>query len=366
MPDSPQRRRALRWAFGTTAAAVAVAAAAVAMIAGKSPHAPSGLVPTSADLPPSLLHPPATTDPQAPGTTILSGPDAPDPFVLQAGGDTYLYTSQGDAHQNIPLYRGNEVGHWNLVADAMPKLPAWAVPGFTWAPDVRRVVGGWMLYFTGIVKGSSPAIQCIGAASGPGPGGPFTAEDHLFECQRDHRGSIDPRTYVDPAGHLWLLWKSDDNADPQVPGPDQGGVAGIWSQRLSPDGRSLLGTPVEIFRPDRPWQGTIVESPDMVDVGGTDWLFYSASWFNQPGYAIGAARCAGPAGPCADVAAGPLVASNAQGIGPGEPAVLLSARGVWLVYNPWRSDLPRLGTPPRPVVAARLGFGPAGPYLARN
>ena len=63
------------------------------------------------------------------------------------------------------------------------------------------------------------------------------------------------------------------------------------------------------------------------------------------------------------VAPTPLLSSNAQGQGPGEESVFSNAAGVWLLYTPSCSTLPRPG-PPRPVAMAHLGFGPAGPYLA--
>ena len=116
--------------------------------------------------------------------------------------------------------------------------------------------------------------------------------------------------------------------------------------------------------PDRPWQGTIVEAPDMVLVGGAYWLVYSANWYNSPDYAIGAARCAGPAGPCADTGPTPLLASNFQGLGPGEASVFHDAAGIWMLYSPRRSLAPKPDVPPRPVFITRLGFTTQGPYLA--
>jgi hypothetical protein len=84
---------------------------------------------------------------------------------------------------------------------------------------------------------------------------------------------------------------------------------------------------------------------------------------NQPGYSIGAARCNGPLGPCADTSSRPLLGSNGQGHGPGEESVFSNAAGLWVLYAPFSSTLPLPG-PPRPVAMAHLGFGPAGRYLA--
>jgi hypothetical protein len=156
----------------------------------------------------------------------------------------------------------------------------------------------------------------------------------------------------------WMLFKSDQN----IGGASEPTV--MWSQRLSADGSRLLGAPSRLMVPDRPWQGTIVEAPDMLLVNGAYWVVYSANWYNSPGYAIGAARCWGPAGPCADTGPSPLLASNAQGDGPGEASVFRDGSGIWMLYSPRRSLAPKPDVPARPVYITRLGFTASGPYLA--
>jgi hypothetical protein len=318
----------------------------------------------------STLDPPPNPNPLAPARFLIRGPDAPNAFVLPEADHYLLFTSQGNLEGvNIPVYEATAPsaaalpGAFGPVHDALPDPPAWLQPGFTWAPDVVKVRGGWALYFNGLLAGVSPPMQCIGAAFASDPAGPFHPLPEPFICQRDHRGSIDARAFVDANGQLWLDWKSDDNADPNVPGPDFHGRTTIWAERLSPDGRQLLGEPVALLRADEPWQGTIVEAPDMVLAGGHYWLFYSGGWFNQPGYGIGVALCAGPAGPCADLSPRPWLGSNAQGAGPGEESLFHDASGWWMVYAPWASRAPN-PTPPRPVAIVHVGFGPLGPYLA--
>jgi hypothetical protein len=309
-------------------------------------------------LPTPYYEPPRVADPTTPGTTIVSGADQPDPFILVQGGRDYLFTSQDRVPANVPVRAGTTVGPWGPMTDALPDLPPWAETGATWAPDVHRFGDHYILYFTAAVAGiSSPGMQCIGDAISTRPDGPYLSNPDQFICQRDQGGSIDPRTFVDPDGTPYLLWKSDNNAAPRY------GDTSIYSQQLSPDGEHLLGRATRIFGPDEPWQGAIVEAPDLVAVRGSYYLFYSGNWFNQPDYAIGVAPCAGPLGPCIDTSASPLLGSNAQGIGPGEESVFTDARGVWLLYTPFRSTLPLPG-PPRPVAMAHLGFGVGLPYLA--
>jgi beta-xylosidase len=301
--------------------------------------------------------PPTLSDPSAPGFTINSGADQPDPFMVEEGGRYFLFTSQDKVHQNVPVRSGTGVGQWGTPSDALPDPPAWAQRGVMWAPDVVQLGGHFMLYFTSKLAGVSPPTMCIGDAISTAVAGPYLASPVPLICQQSLGGSIDPRVFVDSKGQPSMLWKSDQNARSDATDTQ------IWSQALSPDGLHLVGPPAVIFGPDEPWQGHIVEAPQLVLVRGTYYLFYSGGWFNQPGYSIGAARCAGPLGPCADTSAVPLLASNAQGQGPGEESVFANAAGVWLLYSPFRSTLPLPG-PPRPVAMAHLGFGPSGPYLA--
>jgi hypothetical protein len=304
--------------------------------------------------------PPPTTDPASPGTFIAFGGDQTDPFVLASGGTYFLFTSRQapGAGPNVPVRAASVVGHWGPVTDALPQLPAWAQPGWSWAPDVHRFGDHDVLYFTALVRGSSPATMCIGAAVGTRVTGPYMALPVPIVCQFLAGGSIDPRTFVDKDGQTFLLWKSDENAVSHVT-PTR-----IYSQPLSADGLHLVGRATQIFGPDESWQGEIVEAPDLVQVAGAYFLFYSGYWFNQPGYAIGVAPCAGPHGPCADASATPLLRSNEQGTGPGEESVFADSRGIWLLYAPFQSSFVPLLTPPRPATVARLGFDDAGAYLA--
>jgi hypothetical protein len=221
------------------------------------------------------------------------------------------------------------------------------------------------LYFTALVRDIDPETHCIGSAFARSPTGPFTPTAAPIVCQLDHRGSIDARVFDESGDQMVLLWKSEDNANPSVPGPDQDGPTGIYAQRLSADGRSLLGRPTKILGPTEPWEGTIVEAPDMVEAWGTYWLLFSGNWYSSPSYGIGVAACQSPFGPCTDPDPDPLIGSNLQGAGPGEASFFTDGGRTFLLYNPFHANDPG-PVIPRPVVITRLGFTPQGPYLARN
>jgi hypothetical protein len=299
--------------------------------------------------------------PDAPARNILKGSDVTDPYMLKWHDRYYIYTSEGTTFYNVPVQVGSKIGHWGPVIEALPQLPRWARGGLTWAPDVHQVAGGWALYFTSLLRGVSPPTHCIGSAFSSSPTGPFIPVQRPFICQLDHRGSIDARVIVD-GSRLVMLWKSEDNANPYFPGPDQNGYTGIYTQYLSANGRVLLGHPTKIFAPSEPWEGTIVESPDIVEAWGTYWLFYSGNWYFSPDYGIGVAACQSLFGPCTDVSSKPFIGSNKQGLGPGEESLFQDGGAVYLLYNPFRANDPG-PVIPRPAVMARIGFTPDGPYL---
>jgi len=366
MPESPEsevvsavRRVSPAW---WVACVVVLVAAPLVLSSDRGAGGATGAVRAVGATQSEVATPLVTT--YAPGRLILRDDyDATDPYLLKNDGRYYLYTSEGSTFLDVPLWIGTKLGHWRTLVDAMPTLPAWANGGLTWAPDVQKVAGGWALYFTAVLRGVSPNIHCIGSAFARSATGPFVATAHPFICQRAHRGSIDARAFVEADGHLVMLWKSDDNANTNVPGPDQDGLTGIWAQDLSANGRTLLGSPVRILSPSQPWEGTIIEAPDMIEAWGTYWLFFSGNWFNSTNYGIGVAQCQSPLGPCTDSDPAPFLESNWQGVGPGEESISELGNAVYLVYNPFRASSPN-PVIARPVVMARIGFTSMGPYLA--
>jgi Glycosyl hydrolases family 43 len=314
--------------------------------------------------------PEPTSTPAAPGIVIAAAKfDLPDPFLLATGGIAYLYVSTAfaDPTQNVPLLVGRP-GHWRPPRDALPSLPSWAVPanqgGLTWAPEVHRFGATYVLYFSSTLQ-SNRMQHCIGAATSGSPTGLFTALPQPFICDTSQGGDIDAQVFVDRSGSgdpgdpYYLIWKSDNNSTPGD------GVPAIWARPLSADGLHLLGRPIRIYGPEHPsWQAKLVEAPQMITSrDGRVWLFYSAgTGFDHSNYAMGAASCAGPLGPCSDVSSGPLIRSNDQGAGPGEETAFSAPDGTtWLLYNPWSTRVNYRWV--RPAEAIRINWSAAGPYV---
>jgi len=255
--------------------------------------------------------------------------DFPDPFVLNDNG-VYVALATNAYGHNVQLVTSPDLRTWVLHRDALPALPAWAVPGRTWAPSMLRTTGGYVLYYT--ARHRTGGIHCIGRAFGTAPTGPFVDPNPIpLVCQSGYRGgSIDPSPYVDERGRPWLLWKSEG-----TPGIEP---TRIWSRPLRADGLELAGRATELLRTDQAWEGPIIENPAMVRAGGKLLLFYSGGRWQTAGYAINWAHCHSPAGPCTKDL-GPWVASAGAVAGPGGQEFFRDPKGaLWMAYHAWDAD----------------------------
>ncbi len=252
--------------------------------------------------------------------------DFPDPSVLRVG-STYWAYSTGSEGRNLQVMSSPDLRTWTAPVDPLSTLPSWAEPGLTWAPDVLPAGGTFLMYYT--VRHSASGRQCISVAASPTPGGPFTdTSSGPLLCQFENGGSIDPSPVVTSSG-TYLVWKSDDNA--------LGRRTYLWSQRLSGDGRTLVGNRALLLSADAPWQGGIIEGPTMVEAGGVHFLFYGANVWDSPSASIGYAWCLSPLGPCINGSIlGPWMASRSGALGPSGPDVFVDAGGgTRLAYHAW-------------------------------
>jgi arabinan endo-1,5-alpha-L-arabinosidase len=153
--------------------------------------------------------------------------DFPDPDVLRVG-ETYFAYATNSSRINLQVARSSNLMNWELLPDAMPALPSWAVKrfGYVWAPEVTISPDGdlFILYFTARYALRQGGTQCIGVATSLQPEGPFQPVEHPLICQIEQGGSIDAASFED-GGERYLLWKNDGNS--------VGGQSWIYIQQLS-------------------------------------------------------------------------------------------------------------------------------------
>ncbi|GAA3454612.1 glycoside hydrolase family 43 protein [Dactylosporangium matsuzakiense] len=285
---------------------------------------------------------PGRPDPTYTGPTytnpVYTG-DAPDPQAVRVGSTWYLvHTNAGG--RNVPVLTSPDLVHWTAAGDALPALPAWADGGRTWAPEIIELAPDrYVLYVT--VADRASGRQCIATAVAPRPEGPYRADSPgPLVCQADEGGSIDASPFKDGDSQLYLLWKNDGNAT--------GRDTWLWSQRLAPDGLSLLGVPARLIRQSEPWEGRVVEAPFMwrrpgdpgragetPPAGARLLLFYAANAYDTADYAEGYAVCDAPLGPCRKPPGNPLLASRGPASGPGHASMVEVNGRTWLLYHAW-------------------------------
>ena len=266
--------------------------------------------------------------------------DFPDPFVLRTGTTYYAYATNAFG-KNVQVAQSRDLVTWTDLADALPKLPSWAASNadLTWAPAVLERPGSYVLYYT--ARDVASGVQCVSRAIAATPEGPYVdTSSSPFVCQTNICGSIDPSPFVDDDGTVSLVWKSDEN------NPSCGKPPRIWSQAMSADGVSVLGSPTELLVRDQLWEGNVIEGPSMVKSGGKYFVFYSANAYDSADYAVGYGVCETPHGPCqkmtldTDGGSPAILRSAGPALGPGGEAFFDDVEGkTWVAYHAWTAPL---------------------------
>jgi beta-xylosidase len=255
------------------------------------------------------------------GAPVYAG-DFPDPYVVLSGG-TYWAYSTGSAGRNLQVMSSSDLQTWTGPVEALSALPGWASAGLTWAPGVIQRSGTFVMYYT--VHDRALGKQCISLATAPSAGGPFTdGSSAPLICQANKGGSIDPNPYLDPGtGHLYLLWKSDDNSI--------GRPTHLWIQRLTSNGLALYPgtTPTLLLTESDAWQSPTVEGPAIVRHAGVYYLFYGANNYATAQSGIGYATSTTLLAPFTNQAVtGPWLGTTGNAQGPQGPCLFVDSAGV--------------------------------------
>ena len=312
-----------------------------------------------------------TTKPPPPPDPVFHADveDFPDPNVLRVdsaskcGGDPapcyYAYSTEAGflGFINVPVIRSPDLVNWKWAGppapgqtaarkDAMPTLAPWAAFGGNWAPTVmwNTTLSKYVMYYTAKLAGSSPARECLGMATSTAPDGPYVDNStQPFLCPNGAGDTIDPSTFVDSGGGLWLQY-TDQSA--------------IRTRQLNPDGTLVSGSPAQLLAPLESWESGRVEAPNMIQTDSTGiLLFYSGNVFNNAGYAVGVARCTAPGVSCTRIPPGsPILASSD---GPGGQSPFQFGDGSWrLAYHAWVGGV---GTGVRTLHIANMTFSGTSP-----
>jgi xylan 1,4-beta-xylosidase len=248
--------------------------------------------------------------------------DFADPSTTRVDG-VYWATATSTLHSpGLPLMRSTDLLHWKYAGSIFPKRPSWTV-GDLWAPELVVDDGHMLVYYAGHRRRGR---LCIGVATAPAPAGPYTDHGPIL-CQS--AGSIDPTQVRDIDGTPYLVWKEDGNA--------VGRPSRILIQQLRPDGLRRIGPRRELLRNAAPWEGSVVEAPEIVAHDGWLYMFYSGNSYGPPlhcAYALGVARSRALFGPWERDPGNPILSSNQAWHCPGHASPVSDGAGrLFLLYH---------------------------------
>ena len=297
----------------------------------------------------------------------------PDAFVMTSGSEFIAY-STNDV-QNVPMATSTDLIHWSFVRDAvgakrdaMPTLAPWVKPGFTWAPEVIKIGGSYVLYYTANHRKQDK--QCVGAAVADNPKGPFVdRKAEPLVCQFELGGTIDASPFRDKDGKHYLYFKADGNRIRKA--------SRLFGAPLSADGLALAAPPTDLGIDDKDaWENHVVEAPTMIRTPDGLALLYSGGYFGWNGperlspYAMGYAMCASALGPCKEAKGNPVLYSyNSKEAGclsgPGHQSVFKAAGGTFIAFHAWAATRGcRQATDKRYLYVAPFGWDNGRPVIA--
>jgi beta-xylosidase len=228
--------------------------------------------------------------------------------------------------------------------------PQWADGGF-WAPDLERVAGRYLLFYS--VKRKGDHRRCIAVAISDRPDGGFRDVGHPL-VTNDPEGAIDP-ALLQARGGLYLIYKRDGNAfrHPSI----------IYGLALDPT--TLDIGPRAVLLRSRPggWEQGVAEGPTAITRGTTTFLLYSGGYYLGAGYAQGEAiRRGSPLGPYQRIGDGPVLQGNRRWAGTGGGSIVDGQGRLLLAYNafPARERQPKRRLFVRPLRLVGEALWPAG------
>lgn len=171
----------------------------------------------------------------------------PDPTVIK-GDDGYFYLYATEDVKNVPIHRSKDLVNWDFVGTAFTKTtrPTFEPKGGIWAPDINKIGGHYVLYYSMSVWGGEWTCG-VGAAVANNPEGPFVDHGKLFRSNEINiQNCIDP-FYIEDNGKKYLFW---------------GSFRGIYGTELTEDGLALKKDAPIVQVAGTAYEGTYIHKRD--------------------------------------------------------------------------------------------------------
>lgn len=140
---------------------------------------------------------------------------APDPTAIRTDdGSYYLYATEDI--RNMPIFKSENMVDWKQVGtaftnetrpDFLPGTPGVRMHANIWAPEIRRIKGKYVLFYS-LADWGNHWVSTVGYAVADGPEGPFTPKGKVFDSREVNvENSID-QFFYEENGKYYMLWGS--------------------------------------------------------------------------------------------------------------------------------------------------------------
>jgi len=172
---------------------------------------------------------PSPPPPPPTPTITFANVSVHDPSVIKVGNEYYIFGS------HLAAAKTTDLMNWTLLADGVTNANplftnvltelqdtfAWSQNNDLWAPDVVRLGDGKFYFYYDSCRGDAP-LSALGVALADSVNGPYTdkqiflksgmtglSEDGVSNYDaRVHPNVIDPNTFFDASGNLWMIYGS--------------------------------------------------------------------------------------------------------------------------------------------------------------
>ena len=259
-----------------------------------------------------------------------------DPFVLQHGGDYYLYGTS--ANDGFKAWKSTNLVDWQPLGYVYQRpKSSWATQSF-WAPEVVQYRERYYLIFS--AKGTDPDGLRICMAVSDSPEGPFTdwrvplfdagyscIDGHLFV----HQGH--PYLYYEMVGVVGEPWNNKGYFKGTILGCE---LSDDLTQIVS-DEPTICVTATQGWETPKDGKAISVEGMTVFALDTTLYMTYSANHYADPRYGVGFVTASHPLGPWYKSEANPILSQDTSiGVsGPGHNSIIRSPDGqeLFIVYH---------------------------------
>ncbi len=272
---------------------------------------------------------------EPPGVLVGSA----DPSIIAAppGGKGYYVFATG---AGLPFYHSLDLVHWRRAGRVFPRaVPAWAkekIPKTRgiWAPHIERIRGRYYLYYSCSTFGKQRSVIGLAVNQTIDPADSRYRWEDRGKVISSHPGdsfnAIDPATFVDRDGSVYLFWGSF--------------WSGIKAIELDPESGKPRAGASRVDVVDRRTPPNAVEAPFVIFRDGFYYLFVSFDSCcdgAKSTYRVMVGRSDAVLGPYVDARGRALLeggatlvlASSARWRGPGHNSILREKSRDWLVHH---------------------------------